>query len=127
MHWLFGKKSKLSVATKVVLYKAIIKPIWTYGLQLWGSSKRSNLEIIDRCQTKIIRAILGAPRYVRNSILLRDLEINNVATEAGNVSAKYKKRLAKHPNKTARQILVAKRYNRLNRLDPLQLDEAQPS
>jgi hypothetical protein len=34
MHWLLGRKSKLSTSNKILLYKAILKPIWTYGIQL---------------------------------------------------------------------------------------------
>jgi hypothetical protein len=37
--WLLGPKSKLSIENKVLLYKCVIKPIWTYGIQLWGLHK----------------------------------------------------------------------------------------
>jgi hypothetical protein len=32
--WLFGRKSHLSVNNKLLLYKSIIAPIWTFGLEL---------------------------------------------------------------------------------------------
>jgi hypothetical protein len=44
--WFLGRKSKLSVQNKFLLYKFIIKPIWTYGIQLWGCTKPSNAKII---------------------------------------------------------------------------------
>jgi hypothetical protein len=31
-----GKKSSLSLENKLLLYRVIIKPIWTYGIELWG-------------------------------------------------------------------------------------------
>jgi hypothetical protein len=34
MYWLLGRKSKLSTNNKLIIYKAILKPIWTYGIQL---------------------------------------------------------------------------------------------
>jgi hypothetical protein len=34
MYWLLGRKSKLSTSNKILVYKAILKPIWTYGIQL---------------------------------------------------------------------------------------------
>jgi hypothetical protein len=34
MHWLLGRQSKLSTTNKLLLYKTILKPIWTYGIQL---------------------------------------------------------------------------------------------
>jgi hypothetical protein len=36
MHWLLGRRSTLSIESKLLLYKAVLKPIWTYGIQLWG-------------------------------------------------------------------------------------------
>jgi hypothetical protein len=38
MHWLLGAKSQLSTTNKLLLYKTILKPIWTYGIQLWGTA-----------------------------------------------------------------------------------------
>jgi hypothetical protein len=35
MHWLLGR-STLSIESKLLLYKAVLKPIWTYGIQPWG-------------------------------------------------------------------------------------------
>jgi hypothetical protein len=44
MYWLLGRKSKLSISIKRLVYKVILKPIWTYGIQLWGSASISNIE-----------------------------------------------------------------------------------
>jgi hypothetical protein len=41
MSWLLGQKSKLSLENKTLIYKCILKPIWTYGIQLWGCAHRS--------------------------------------------------------------------------------------
>lgn len=35
MYWLLEKKSKLTLGNKMLIYKVITKPIWTYGMQLW--------------------------------------------------------------------------------------------
>jgi hypothetical protein len=42
MYWLLGPKSKLSTSNKLLIYKTILKPIWTYGIQLWGTASTSN-------------------------------------------------------------------------------------
>jgi hypothetical protein len=34
MYWLLGRKSQLSLSNKLLLYKTILKPIWSYGIQL---------------------------------------------------------------------------------------------
>lgn len=48
LSWLLHKKSKLYVENKLFLYKVILKPIWTYGIQLWGTASNSNIQIIQR-------------------------------------------------------------------------------
>jgi hypothetical protein len=36
MYWLLGRNSELSVHNKLTLYKQVIRPVWSYGIQLWG-------------------------------------------------------------------------------------------
>ena len=62
----WGKNHSFSLENKLLLYKAIIKPIWTYGIELWGCSSKSNVNTIRRFQSKTLRMIAGAPRYVSN-------------------------------------------------------------
>jgi hypothetical protein len=35
-----NRKSKLSLENKLFIYKHILKPIWTYGIELWGCRLR---------------------------------------------------------------------------------------
>jgi hypothetical protein len=48
MYWLLGRKAKLSTNNKLLVYKAILKPIWAYGIQLWGTTSNSDIEILER-------------------------------------------------------------------------------
>jgi hypothetical protein len=50
-------RSRLSLVNKLVVNKAILKPIRTHGVQLWGSASNSNLEILERFQSKVLRII----------------------------------------------------------------------
>jgi hypothetical protein len=75
MYWLIGRQSKLSLNCKVLIYKAIIKPIWTYGIQLWGSASASNIELLQRFQSKALRCLANAPWYVTNQVIHRDLKV----------------------------------------------------
>jgi len=63
MYWMLDSKSQLSIESKLLLYKAILKPIWIYGVQLWGTVDNSNIEIIQRFQNKYLRIIVDAPWY----------------------------------------------------------------
>jgi hypothetical protein len=75
MYWLLNRKSKLSMTNKILLYKAILKPIWSYGLQLWGCAKPTTINLIQRFQSKTLRAIADAPWYVSNLTLHNDRKI----------------------------------------------------
>ena len=59
----------------------MLKPVWPYGIQLWGCAKPSHTQIIQRLQSKFVRSINKAPWYVSNCTLHNDLYIPLVATE----------------------------------------------
>jgi hypothetical protein len=69
MYWL-GNKSQLSVENKLLLYEAILKFIWAYGVQLWGLQlKYRNIIKIPK---QYFRIIINAPWYVTNNTLHHD-------------------------------------------------------
>ena len=51
--WLIGKRSPLSLTNKILIYKTVLKPIWTYGLALWGCTAASNLAVIQRYKRRL--------------------------------------------------------------------------
>ena len=51
------RHSPLSLENKILIYKTILKPVWTYGIELRGCASNSNIEIIQRHQSKILRTI----------------------------------------------------------------------
>jgi len=71
MYWLLGSKSQLSIESKLLLYKATLKPIWIYGVQLWDTAANSNMEIIQRFPKKYLRIIVN----VTNDTLHHDLNV----------------------------------------------------
>jgi hypothetical protein len=78
LNWLLGRKSNLVTESKLLIYKIIIIPIWTYGLELWGRSSIFNISIIQRSQSKILRMIVDAPWYVSNATIRADRGISYV-------------------------------------------------
>jgi len=105
MYWIIGRKSKLSLENKLLIYKTILKPIWTYGIPLWGTASNSNIEILQRFQNKVLRPIVNAPRHVPNTILHTDLQIPTVKAEITNFSTKYREKLITHPNELILALL----------------------
>jgi len=57
---LLGKHSKLNLKNKLLLYKTLLKPIWAYGIQLWGAAKKSNIYKMQTFQSISLRVITNA-------------------------------------------------------------------
>jgi hypothetical protein len=76
----------------------MLKPIWTYGIQLWGTTANSNIDILERFQSKVLRLIVDAPWYVSNSVICKDFQIPTVKEEIGSFSSRYAARLRAHTN-----------------------------
>jgi hypothetical protein len=78
MYWLLGRQSTLSIGSKLLLYKVMIKPIWTYGIHLWGTASNFNIEILQRLQSNTLRTILNVPWYINNTMIHEDLQMKTV-------------------------------------------------
>jgi hypothetical protein len=93
-------KSELWLENKLLLYKTILKPTWTYEIPLWGTASQSNIEILQRFHNKVrvLRTIVNAPWYIRNSILHTDLLIPTVREEITKHSIAHKDKLLQHTN-----------------------------
>lgn len=121
MYWLIGRRSKISLENKILIYKTILVPIWTYGIQMWGCAKETNINILQRLQKKTLRIIIDAPWYVSNETMHTDLRIKYVKDQIKIYSAKYEKRLNSHPNELAVNLLNnEEETRRLNRKKPLE-------
>jgi hypothetical protein len=118
MYWLLGRQSHLSTSNKLLLYKTILKPIWTYGIQLWSTASTFNIEILERFQSKALRMIVGAPWYVPNTLIRRDLHCPTIAEEIRRFSSHYGARLRTHPNHLAANLLGEPVNRRLRRYLP---------
>jgi hypothetical protein len=81
INWLRGRISTLSTESKLLLYKAVLKPIWTYGIQLWATASNSNIEFLQIFQSKTLRSILNGPWYINNHGIHEDLQMNTVLSE----------------------------------------------
>ena len=58
MYWLIGGNANLQLHNKLFIYRQVLKPVWTYGIQLWGCSKQSNKDIIQRFHNKVLRNVV---------------------------------------------------------------------
>jgi hypothetical protein len=123
MYWIIGRKSLLSLENKILLYKTIIKPIWTYGVEIWGCASKSNISIIQRSQSKILRMIANAPWYVSNITLHEDLNVPLVNEVIKQRSTIYHNTIEGHENILLQPLLQPHNHRRLQRIWPADLRE----
>lgn len=121
LYWLIGPHSLLNLDLKVLLYKAVLKPIWYYGIQLWGSASASNVEKLQRRQSKILRMITCAPWYIRNNNIHKDLYIHTIREEIIKSCTNYVTKVSEHPNPLARDLLLFEGHRRLKRVHTFDL------
>jgi hypothetical protein len=115
------RKSPASLESKVLQYKTIIKPIWTYGIELWGCASKSHIAKMQRSQSKILQMITNVPWYVTNQTLHDDLKvpiIKDVIQEKG-MNHHYK--LGNHSNPVLQPLLEQQQRKRLKKLRPADL------
>jgi hypothetical protein len=112
MYWLFGCKSKFSTSNKLLIYETILKPISTYGIQFWCMASTSNIEILERFQSKTLRMIVDAPWYMPNTVIRRDLHTPTVKEEIRCYSSQYCASLSTHPNSLLVNLTAHPKNNR---------------
>ena len=118
-------KSKLSLTNKVTIYKVIIRPVWLYGIQIWGSSKPSNTRTLQAFQSICLRLITSSPWYVTNKNLHKDLKLPTLNELAKSHYTKFFSKLHTHYNPLIQKLSSATHVpKRLKRLWPRDLLKA---
>jgi hypothetical protein len=88
-----------SIRTKLLnIYKILLKPLWTYGLQLWGYVKKSNILKIQTFQNIALKKLTNDPPYVSNHTLHSDLKLKTINDEAKIFYKRFHSHLNNHPN-----------------------------
>lgn len=95
-----------NINSKLLIYKSLIKPVWTYGIQLWGNAKKSNINKIQTFQNIALRKLLNAPPYVSNHTIHTDLKIKLVHEEAIAHYQRFHNRLSSNSNPLIRNLAV---------------------
>lgn len=107
LYWLMRRNSALSADNKLLIYKSVLKPIWTYGIQLWSVASKTNIACLQRVQNAILREIVNGPWFVRNDEIHEHLGMPTVAEEIERYKKSHAARLAGHPNPLAVHLLDA--------------------
>jgi hypothetical protein len=98
-------------------HSVLLKPTWTYGIQLWGTTSNSNIEILERFQSKVLQLIVDA-WYVSNSAIHKNLQIPTANEEISRCSSLYAVRLRAHTNELIATLTEPPIHKRLRRYWP---------
>jgi hypothetical protein len=93
---LIKRNSKLSVKNKIIIYKALIRPIITYAAPVWSHLSTNALQPLEVFQNKCMRLIHNAPRHT-NTQHLRN--ISELPTIKEFISIQTEKFFRKNTNK----------------------------
>jgi len=106
-----------------VIFLYVYHPISFYleihGIVLWGCASKSNIAIMKRYQSKILRLITNAPRYVNNQTLHTDIQIPFVHTFFQDHIRKYRNTLEKHPSPLVEPLLFRAQQEVKTKMDHL--------
>jgi hypothetical protein len=101
---MLGRRSKVSMRGKLLLHTAIIRPIMTYACPIWAHGSPNLIKKLQVVQNLVLRSITGAPNYVRNKILHRDLEMETLEEHIGKLAIKFYASMDNHPNATIKNL-----------------------
>ena len=101
----------LLLENKLLVYQAMLKPFWTYVLQLWGSASNPNIDILEKFQSKVLRIIADAPWCVANVAIKSDLEMLSIRQEVRDYSVTYRQTPVDHPNRLEKFLFQKTNYS----------------
>ena len=95
---------KKSFNLELLKIKSKLKPIWTYGLEIGGSTELTNINCFQSFQSKVLRKIVNAPFYVPNWVLHKDLNVPTVADLASTCYKSFHSSFHLHTNPLVRAL-----------------------
>lgn len=72
---LIKRSSSVNIKTKLLIYKSIIKPVFTYAAPIWSNTCDDNYKQLQVIQNKCLRAIINAKCSQKNSEIHKQLNI----------------------------------------------------
>ena len=97
INWLIGRNSNLSLENKLLVYKAVIKSIWTYGIELWGMRQQIKCSNHTEITIKNPQNHSKCPLGLYQITLHTDLNIPYVSEVMNERINKHLNKLQSHP------------------------------
>ncbi|GFV65638.1 putative RNA-directed DNA polymerase from transposon BS [Trichonephila clavipes] len=101
---LISPKSKLALRQKVLLYKAILRPIMLYASPIWAAAAVTHLKRLHTFQNIQLRRAANAPWFVKNEVLHKNLNVPPLLDFIKKLSENFFDRLLQISNESIREI-----------------------
>lgn len=90
---LLSRKSTLNCKNKILLYKMCIRPIMTYGCQVWSNKcAKTHIKKLQVIQNKNLKIIFNLPRRYSTNRLHRNFKQDMLTTVFSNLSQRFEDR-----------------------------------
>ncbi|XP_035231623.1 uncharacterized protein LOC118203460 [Stegodyphus dumicola] len=104
LYTVIGRKSKLSLKAKRMIYLTMIRPVMLYAAPAWAIANKTDRRKLEVLQNKILRAITNAPWFVRNSIIHADLKIKPIPEQILMEAHNFFEKMDNSPVHTLREL-----------------------
>lgn len=91
---LIGRKSKLNVESKVLLYKTIFRPVLSYAAPVWRKSAKTNLKRLQVSQNKLLKLCLKARMRKPTSEVHEETGVEMMIEHLDKISTNFRSKCA---------------------------------
>lgn len=88
---LINRKSKISTQNKLILFKSIFRPIFSYASPVWGNCAATHIKKIQLHQNKILKMMLNLPRRTPTSVLHEIAAIESFSDYAARMQLSFER------------------------------------
>jgi len=86
---MINRKSQLSVANKILLYKAVFRAILSYGAPVWSECAKTHINKLQVIQNKCLKLALGLPFYTSTDFVHENAKVERFSDYCHRLSSKF--------------------------------------
>lgn len=90
---LINRKSQLSKANKILLYKSVLQSLLLYGCPVWGRCARSHINKLQLIQNRCLKIIMNLPRHFSTRKLHLITKVQTIPDQIEKINKKFKRKL----------------------------------
>ena len=100
LYCLLSRKSHVTVDSKIRIYKSYIRPIFTYGCQVFANTAKCHMKKLQLLQNKILRMILNIKwdDFVPTSSVHDSAKVPTISEFIKRLTDNFYKKIINHPN-----------------------------